>query len=84
MRACVIFPFVDRDDHRRGGERELVGGAVAQLQIERACCPARRRKRDVRDQVAGLEHRLALRRVAGQEVKVVDRNAARSPFVPWT
>ena len=30
----------------------------------------------MRDQVARLEHGLALRRVAGQEMKVADRNAA--------
>ena len=49
---------------------------VAQLQIKRAASGRGRRQRDVRDQVARLEHRFAVRRVAGQQMKIADRNAA--------
>ena len=36
---------------------------------------ARRRQRDVRDQIARLEHGFALRRVARQQKEFADRNA---------
>ena len=43
-RARGIRPFATADDHGRGGEGELVGGAVAQLQVERFAARRGRRR----------------------------------------
>ena len=68
----------DRDHDRRRRQGEFVRRPVAQLQIDLLASGDGRRKRDVRDQVARLEHRFALRRVAGQKMKVADRDRARA------
>src|SRR4030095_6049174 len=58
----------------RRSESELIRGAIAQLQIELLAALDRRGKRDMRDEVARFEDRFALRRVAGQQMKVGKRN----------
>src|ERR1700680_4669152 len=62
-----------------GGKRELVGCAVPQLQVERLRPDCRRGQRHAGDDIAGLQHILAVRSVARHQEEVVDRNAALTP-----
>src|SRR5690242_2496181 len=55
------------DNNGGGGEREFIGGAVAQLEIVRARAGGERRKGDVRDEIAGLEHVFEIRRTAREK-----------------
>src|ERR1700679_1024041 len=59
-----------------GGQGELVGGAVAELEVDAACAGARRWERDAGDEVAGLEDGFDVRRGAGDNVEVVDGDFA--------
>src|SRR5690348_2141726 len=59
-----------------GGERELIGGAVAELEVMRSRAGGERRKRDVCDEVAGLQHVFEIRRTGRQEVEGADGHFA--------
>ena len=69
-RACVDGAVVGESQYHRGrGQRELVGGAIAQLEIVRTCAGVRRRQGHMGDQVARLAARsrgAACRRAAGR------------------
>src|SRR2546422_554488 len=67
----------DRDHDRGGGEGEFVRRPVAQFEIDLLAARDGRGKRDVRDKVARLKHGFAVRRIAGQEMKVSDGDCAR-------
>ena len=71
-------PAGDRDHDRGRRQGELVRRPVAQLQINLLAPGDGRRQRHVRDEVARLEHRFAVRRVAGQKMKVADGDRARA------
>jgi len=64
----------DLGDDGRRGQGELVRGAIAQLEVMLPAGGAGRGQGDVRDQVARLEDGLTLRRVAGHEKEVADRD----------
>src|SRR5947208_1463179 len=49
--------------HRGRGERELVRGAIAQLDVCRAWSKGPARQSDIGDQLARTNHRLPIRRV---------------------
>ena len=65
------------DLERRGDrdERELVGGAIAHLEIARARGISAVRHLDRDDQLAGLQRVLEVGRVARQPIEVLDREA---------
>ena len=68
---------VDVERDCGGHERELEARAVAHLQVVRAPRVRGGRNQDGRDQVAGVEHRLDLRRVARHAMQRLDRQRAR-------
>src|SRR4030095_3521425 len=77
--ACPSrFPAGNRDYDGRRRQRELVGRAVAELQIDLPASRDWRWKRDVCDEVAWFEHGFAMRRAAGQKMKVTDGDRART------
>src|SRR6266851_2730990 len=59
-----------------GCQCELIGSAVAELQIERTGSGRWSGKRDARDDISGLKHRLAMGSRAGEEIEVMDGDAA--------
>ena len=80
-RALRIDAAVEVERGGGGHEREGEGRALAKLEIARMRRKARRfaRKTKRDDQVPRLERAFALRRVAGQAVKVLERNLAPTP-----
>src|SRR5436309_776471 len=77
--ACPGHVLAGDRDHDRGrGQGELVSRPVAQFQIHLLAARDGHGKREVRDKVARLKHRFAVRRVAGQEMKVSDGDCARA------
>ncbi len=71
---------VELDGDRDRDDRERVGRAVADLAVGRARRRRAARQLERHDQLAGLEHRVALRLVAGQPVQAGDRDRrARRP-----
>ena len=73
------FPARDRDHDGRRCQSELVGRAVAQLQIDLPASRDGRWECDVRDEVAWFEHGFAIRCAAGQKMKVTDGDRTRTP-----
>src|SRR5262249_1281854 len=65
------------DDGGRG-KSEFVRGSIAQLQIDMPASFLWWGQRDVCDEVARFKHSLAMRCVAGQEMKIADGNRPRA------
>src|SRR3984957_20727889 len=72
----IEFAAVDHGYDRCGGEGKLVGGTVAQLEIDLFTAGFGRRERHRGDQFAWLHHRFALRGAARSEEEITDRHLA--------
>jgi pimeloyl-ACP methyl ester carboxylesterase len=74
-------PAIGRDRSRRRYQRELVGLAIAELEIVRGAALRAGGDLDRDNQVAATERVITLRRIAGQAVEVGerDRSFARAP-----
>src|SRR3954467_15463359 len=67
---------LDRDGGGDRDERELVGLAVAELEVRRAARDGRAGHLEADDELAVLQRMLEVWRVAGEEEEVVDRDRA--------
>ena len=83
MRTRLSFPLVKLITTAADASANSIGCPVPQLQVHLLASRDRWRKCHVRDEVARLKHRFAMRRVAGQKVKISDRDL-REPFNPCT